>query len=261
MTSAYQHVVHDLAEEHAALERVLVQMTPEQWDLPTHAPGWLVRHQVAHLTVFDGAAALAMNNVTSFRQARISEPDYLQEASAKRPPQLLAEWRRNSQALCERAAALDESGRLPWYGPDMSPTSFVTARLMECWSHGLDAVDVVGIERPDSDRLRHVAFIGFRARPFSFTNRGLPAPAEPVCVELIAPSGETWTFGDPAATNRVSGTATDFCRVVTRRRHRADTVLTIQGAAATAWMEVAQAFAGPPGAGRQAGEFAVEAIS
>lgn len=256
MDSAYQQVVHDLAQEHAALERVLVQLTPEQWDLPTHAPGWLTRHQLAHLTIFDSAASLAMRDVTAFRAMRISEPEYLLDASATPPAQLLDEWRLSSYALDTRAAALDESGRLPWYGPDMSPTSFVTARLMECWSHGLDIVDVVGIERPDTERLRHVAFIGFRARPFSFTNRGLPAPTEPVFVELAAPSGGTWTFGEPDATDRVTGSATDFCRVVTQRRHIADTTLRIEGPAAIAWMEIAQAFAGPPGKGRQPGEFA-----
>ena len=174
MTSAYQQVVQDLAAEHAALESVLVQMTPEQWDLPTHAPGWLTRHQLAHLTIFDSAAALAMGDVAAFRATRISEPEYLLDASETPPSQLLDEWRLSSVALCGRAAALDESGRLPWYGPDMSPTSFVTARLMECWSHGLDVVDVVGIERPDTERLRHVAFIGFRRAAVQFHE---PRPA------------------------------------------------------------------------------------
>ena len=127
---------------------------------------------------------------------------------------------------------------------------------MECWSHGLDVVDVVGIERPDTDRLRHVAFIGFRTHAFSFTNRGLPAPSQPIFVELRAPSGEAWTFGEPDASDRIYGTAADFCRVVTQRRHLADTSLEVTGPAAQAWMDVAQAFAGPPGPGRQPGEFA-----
>jgi len=156
---------------------------------------------------------------------------------------------------------MDGKARLPWYGPDMSGVSFVTARLMETWSHGLDVVDVAGIARPDTDRLRHVAFIGVRTRPFSYINRGLAPNSEPVRVELTAPSGAIWEMGEPSTTNVIRGSATDFCRVVTQRRHISDTSLVVIGPAAEEWMGVAQAFAGPPGPGRQPGEFANEAAT
>jgi uncharacterized protein (TIGR03084 family) len=255
MTDAFAQVVADLAAEHAALEQVLEQLPDEAWSLDTHAPGWKVRHQVAHLRIFDEAAVLAMNDEAAFRSRRISEPAYLREADSMSPSRLLAAWRTASRALVERAEALDRSTRLPWYGPGMSATSFVTARLMECWSHGLDIVDVVDIDRPDTDRLRHVAFIGYQARRFSYTNRGLEAPAKPVAVVLASPSGEAWRFGEENAADRISGTAADFCRVVTQRRHLDDTSLRVEGDAAREWMEIAQAFAGPPGRGRQPGEF------
>jgi uncharacterized protein (TIGR03084 family) len=129
---------------------------------------------------------------------------------------------------------------------------------METWSHGLDVVDVVGMERPDTDRLKHVAFLGVRARPFSFTNRGLEPKREPIRVSLIAPSGDIWELGDETSENVVRGTATDFCRVVTQRRHIADTGLEVVGPAAREWMGIAQAFAGPPGPGRKPGQFANE---
>jgi uncharacterized protein (TIGR03084 family) len=74
-------------------------------------------------------------------------------------------------------------------------------------------------------------------------------------VELTAPSGTTWTYGDAAAENRITGSAGDFCRVVTQRRHLADTNLRVTGPAAQDWMRVAQAFAGPPGEGRRPGQF------
>ncbi|MDE2639225.1 MAG: maleylpyruvate isomerase family mycothiol-dependent enzyme, partial [Chloroflexota bacterium] len=134
-------------------------------------------------------------------------------------------------------------------------TSYVTARRMETWSHGLDIVDVVPAERPDTDRIRHVAAIGVRTRGFSYANRGLEPNEDPVFVDLTLPSGASWTHGDPDAPARIRGAATDFCRVVTQRRHLADTHLVVEGAAAQSWMEVAQAFAGPPGEGRQPGQF------
>jgi uncharacterized protein (TIGR03084 family) len=101
-----------------------------------------------------------------------------------------------------------------------------------------------------------VAFLGVRTRPFSYNNRGMKQPEIPVRVTLTSPSGQTWQFGEETETNRISGPATDFCRVVTQRRHLADTKLVVEGPAAEEWMSIAQAFAGPPGQGRQPGEFA-----
>jgi hypothetical protein len=60
---------------------------------------------------------------------------------------------------------------------------------MECWSHGLDVVDVVDVERPDTDRLRHVVQLGLRTRPFSYANRGMTMPEAEIRLELTAPSG------------------------------------------------------------------------
>jgi hypothetical protein len=54
----------------------------------------------------------------------------------------------------------------------------------------------------------------------------------------------------------VRGPAADFCLVVTQRRHLDDTDLVCVGPVASEWMGIAQAFAGPPGPGRRAGQFA-----
>jgi hypothetical protein len=50
--------------------------------------------------------------------------------------------------------------------------------------------------------------------------------------------------------NVVEGDALDFCLLVTQRRHRADTGLRATSPVADAWLDLAQAFAGPPGPGR-----------
>ena len=110
----------------------------------------------------------------------------------------------------------------------------------------------------DTDRLRHVAFIGVRARPYSYSVRGKEAPEATIRVELTSPSGETWVLGDPDATDVVRGTATDFCRVATQRRPVSDTNLAVPGAAAKEGVESAPACAGPPGPGRRPGQFAPE---
>jgi uncharacterized protein (TIGR03084 family) len=80
-------------------------------------------------------------------------------------------------------------------------------------------------------------------------------PEVPVRVELVAPSGEIWAFGPEDAADVARGPAVDFCLAVTQRRHRDDLALEITGPVATEWLSIAQAFAGPPGPGRRAGQF------
>jgi uncharacterized protein (TIGR03084 family) len=77
------------------------------------------------------------------------------------------------------------------------------------------------------------------------------APAEEPRVELTAPSGELWIWGPEDATQRVSGSAYDFCLLVTQRVNRADTSLVAVGRDADTWLSIAQCFAGPPGLGRE----------
>jgi len=261
-TTTLEELLDDLADEQRALDAVLARMEEVQWDLPTHAPGWSVRDQVSHLAHFDETAALAITDAEAFRAdaARAREADgyarrYLDRGRAMIPSALLAWWRGASAALVEAGRGVDPKARLPWYGPAMSAASFLTARLMETWSHGLDVVDVVGIARPDTDRLRHAVFLGVRTRDFSYVNRGQAPDPRPVRVELVAPSSVTWAYGEVNAHDRITGPARDFCRVVTQRRHVADTDLVVTGPAAEEWMRLAQAFAGAPGEGRRPGQF------
>jgi uncharacterized protein (TIGR03084 family) len=255
-------LIADLADEQDALAVVLRGLPVDAWDRPTHAAGWAVRDQVAHLASTDEMAALAITDPAAFRAGLARDgggsdglnATFLERGRALAPAGLLAWWGRAGRDLIAAARTVDAKARLPWVGPPMSPASFLTARLMETWSHGLDIVDVVDVARPDTDRLRHIALLGVLTRPHSYRTRGLSPPDSPVWVELALPTGARWTFGDPTTTGRVRGTATDFCRVVTQRRHLDDTDLVVEGDA-RAWLLIAQAFAGPPGDGRRPGQF------
>jgi uncharacterized protein (TIGR03084 family) len=248
----------DLRAETDDLDRLLV---PGVWDVPTPAEGWTVRDQVTHLAWFDDAAVRAATAPEAFRaEVRAAEgvdPDTLVRERRSMPGADVRTWFRASRRrMSEVLAGLGPRTRLPWYGPDMGVTSFTTARLMETWAHGQDIADALGVRREPSGRLRHVADIGVRALPWSFAVHGRPVPAVPVRVELTLPDGGPWTAGPPDAANTVRGAALDFCLVVTRRRHPADVDLAVSGPVAGEWMEIAQAFAGPAGAGRRPGQFA-----
>ncbi len=151
--------------------------------------------------------------------------------------------------MCDAFASVPAGTKVPWYGPPMSPASFATARLMEYWAHGQDIADGLGVTRTPTARLRHICHLGVRTRGFSHVIRKEQPPEVDVRVELVAPDGELWTWGTGPDT--VTGPALDFALLVTQRRHRSDLALTATGAGADHWLDIAQAFAGSPGPGRQ----------
>ena len=255
-------IAADLAAEHDDLDRMVASIDRDDWLRSTPAEGWDVRDQIGHLAFFDEQATLAasdpavfsagLNDIIGDVDGFVNRP--LERTRALEPQDVLSWWRSARSTMLDSFGQLDEKARIPWYGPPMSAASFVTARLMETWAHGQDIVDGLGLKREPTERLRHVAHIGVRARPNSYAARGLPVPEGTVRVDLRGPNGDIWSWGEYGE-NRISGDAIDFCYVVTQRRHIADTELLIEGPLAAEWMDIAQAFAGPPGSGRRPGQF------
>ncbi|MEV7859573.1 TIGR03084 family metal-binding protein [Streptomyces hirsutus] len=251
-------VIDDLREESEQVDRLVAGLEPEEWGLATPAAGWDVAHQIAHLAWTDRSALLAVTDADGFRklveQALTAPHTFVDEGAEEyaklAPAELLARWREGRAALEKGLRSAAPGTRFPWYGPPMSAASMATARLMETWAHGLDIADAIGVVRPPTDRLRHVAWLGARTRDFAYGANGLTPPADPFRVELVAPGGELWGYGPVDAPQRVSGPALDFCLLVTQRAHRADLALTADGPDADRWLDIAQAFAGPPGGGR-----------
>jgi uncharacterized protein (TIGR03084 family) len=215
---------------------------------------------VSHLAFFDDAAVTAMTEPSDFAllvDAALAGGDpmqpHLDRGRSTSGPELLAWWRASSQAMVDVGRTLPGGSRVPWFGPPMGTLSFFSARLMESWAHGQDVADALGRTRVPTARLRHIAHLGVRARPFSYVAHGLEVPLAPVAVTLTGPQGQEWRWDDDAAPDEVvTGSALDFCLVVTQRRHLSDTDLVVTGELAAGWMAVAQAFAGPPGPGRAA---------
>ncbi|MDY0813647.1 TIGR03084 family metal-binding protein [Kitasatospora purpeofusca] len=264
-SSVLTGLLADLRAESEVLDGLVAALAPDGWALDTPAAGWTVAHQIAHLAWTDDWSELAARDPGAFvaDSRRIfgellaagTDPveDGAAHGAAEQPAALLTRWRTGRERLATALAAVPPGTSLPWLGPPMKAASMATARLMETWAHGQDVADALGAVREPSARLRHVAHLGVRTLGFAFTVHGLPAPQAPVRVELTAPDGGLWTWGPEGATDRVGGPALDFCLLVTQRRHRDDLALTAVGEVATAWLPIAQAFAGPPGKGRRSG--------
>ena len=266
MNISVRDVTRDLIAEQDDLDQLVAKLSPGDFSLATPSPRWTIADQLGHLAYFDQTAALAITDPDGFAAHRAElfatpapagadlDDATLGEYRSMSPTALLEAWRSARADLASAAATLGERDRVEWYGPSMGAKSFLTARLMEAWAHGQDIADTLGVRRTPSDRLLHIAQLGFITQKWSFLVRGDdPLPVE-VAVALDRPeggAGEQWTFGPAGATDRVSGRAEDFCLVVTQRRNVADTDLDVVGEHAQRWMANAQAFAGGPTSGPQ----------
>ena len=199
-------VRQDLLAEQDDLDTIVAPMAPDRWELITPSPGWTIGDQIGHLAYFDRAAAAAIVDLERFRTMRAELADHLADpaaadeatlsaARAMSPAALLEYWRVGRGELADAASTLADDTRIEWYGPSMGSKSFLTARLMEAWAHGQDIADALGVERAPTDRLRHIAQLGYITRGWTYANRGLEMPDGDVRVELTAPSGATWTWG------------------------------------------------------------------
>ena len=254
-------VLADLTAECADLDAIVSDLPAADWARLTPSAGWTIAHQIAHLAWTDDAAYLAATDPDGFQtelQKAIATIDTFvdngAEEGAQQPPaQLLARWRAGRANLADALTAVPDGTKISWFGPPMSAASMATARLMETWAHAQDVADALGVDRAFGNRVRNVAHIGVRTRDFAFMINGKQTPADPFRVELVAPDGELWTWGPEDAAQRVTGPAVDFALRVTQRRHRDDLALVSTGPDADLWLDIAQAFAGPPGSGRGPG--------
>ena len=251
-------MVADLRTESDELDALVADLPAARWSDSTPAPGWTIAHQIAHLLWTDRVALKSVTDEAAFAavldEAATNPVGFVdagaEELAVTPPPQLLADWRATRTRLHEELLAVTDGRKLPWFGPPMSAASMATARLMETWAHGLDVADALGVKRAATERLKSIAHIGVRARDYAFVVNGLTPPSDPFFVELRAPDGSAWTWGPHDAAQRVTGSGEDFCMLVTQRRARSALDVMAEGDDAERWLTIAQAFAGPPGPGR-----------
>jgi uncharacterized protein (TIGR03084 family) len=251
-TPDYPGLLGDLAAEEASLDRVVADLDAGGWATATPADGWDVRDSVAHLAFTEDLARAALTDEEEFgrrRQALVdaADPDEVLVGAGRSMtgPAVLGWWRDARAAALRHLGAHEARDRLPWIAGPMSAMSFATARLMETWAHGQDVRDALGLEPDVTARLRHVADLGVRTRPYAYGARGVDVPAADVRVELVGLDGDQWVWGPEGVDDVVRGPGLDFCLVVTQRINPADTALEISGRWASDWLGIAQAFAGP----------------
>lgn len=246
----------DFREESEALYRLLEPIPDEDFGLVTQFKNWTINDVLTHLHIWNWAADLTLRDPAGFegflRQVAASvakgslrafENEWIQGLKNR---ELLETWHSFCLTMSDHYAAADPKARVKWAGPDMTVRSKITARLMETWAHGQEVYDVLGVERVNQDRIWNIAMLGVKTFGWTFACRGLEVPGKPPYVRLTAPSGAIWEWNEPSEENRIEGSATEFCQVVTQVRNVADTKLRVKGEVAARWMSMAQCFAGPP---------------
>ncbi len=250
-TADFALLLEALEEEQTSLQAELRDLARDDWFRPTPAKGWDVRDTIAHLADTDEIAIDTCTggprplNDFAAQFASAEDTTLWGVLRGRRVPgrDVLTWWEETSAHERDVLAGLDLAMRVPW-GLGMRPPSLVTARLMETWAHGLDVRVALGLEIVDTDRLRHVAWLAYRALPYAFSFAGRERPPGELRMELTSPSGdETWTYGPADATNRITGPAGDLCRVfIQRMSWEENGDLAAEGDGAVAALEVARAF-------------------
>jgi uncharacterized protein (TIGR03084 family) len=233
------HLLADLRAEQSVLLAAL-DGSGEGWELPTPAEGWTVRDTVAHLCVAERAAVLSVSRGIDPLESGLGGSDSQLPGDA-----VLAAWRAAAAEAADAFAMRADSDRVPWGGRTMSVRSLATARIMECWAHGLDCLAALNQPTIATTRLRHIAWLGYRTLPYAFSVAGVVTPADPASlrIELDGPNGQVWTFGPPESAERISGPALDWCRVATHRLREGDPMrLASQGELAVLALRHARAF-------------------
>jgi enediyne biosynthesis protein E11 len=256
-------VISDLTAEAEEFEALVTGLEEEGWRRPTPAPGWSVAHQVAHLAFIFRLAGTAASDAETFGvMAAKAAADFdgavnaaLADYLADPPEVLLSRWRAERDTAIKALAAVPANQVVPWLVRPLPPAVLASAGMMELFAHGQDIADALGVTRERTDRLWWIALFVSLTWDFGYQARGMTPPAAPFRYELTAPSGATWEFGPADAEQKITGPAEDLCLLATRRRHRDDLALTATGPDADVWLDIAQAYRGPAGEGRQPGQF------
>ncbi len=241
-------IFDDLRAEQDRLESILVGLADDAWRKPSGADGWTVSDVVLHLAQTEevvvataaGPGALAGWGLGA--GPLDAAVDRMVRAERGDPAVVLQRWQAARRAAFTALTKADPRRPLQWAAAPLKPATLATTRLAEHWAHGLDITGPLDIAFPDTDRLRHIAWLAHRTLPHAFAHAGL-ARQEVYC-ELTAPGGgATWRHGPADAPSVITGTASAFCRVGVRRLSPGRSGLLASGPHATVALELLRTWA------------------
>lgn len=248
-----REILTDLVKEQQTLDQFLQKINPREWGKATAAEGWSIKDLVSHLAQFEDLVADVIEE-DAVPDDLIAEAGGFEAFVAQGPargaemrPQDVIEWWRLSRARAMDALwSLDSDDRVPWVGGECSARLLATYRIMETWAHGLDVWDVMGDEEnpvPETERLRHIAFLAHKLMPLAFERAG--EPFTDIRIEVMGPDYAKWSFG-PEDAPRIKGPAMEFARLAVHRSTREECEnLVAEGEAAEKALDIVSAYITP----------------
>jgi uncharacterized protein (TIGR03084 family) len=264
-------IFDDLVAEQERLEEILAALPADAWARESGAVGWTVADVVLHLAqteesvvlttstgseqrdFFAGGALLAgsagvaggalLAGSAGVAGGALDEVmDAQVRAERADAAEVFQRWRKARRAAVDALRAADPRQSFAWAATPLRPKTLATTRLAEHWAHGLDITGPLGVPFPDTDRLRHIAWLAHSTLPYAFRFAG-QEPRDVYC-ELTAPDGSTWSYGPTDADSRIDGPAGAFCRVGAQRLAPTESGLTTTGPYAGAALAVLRTYAG-----------------
>ena len=135
----------------------------------------------------------------------------------------LAWLQRARSGFLDAVTGLDPGVRVPWYGPDMTLASSVTARIMETWAHGQDIADTARNHPPRHQPAAPRGLPRRSGRAQQLPGPGSARPRHRYPHRGDRPRRRPMGIRAGGGGRRGPGPALDFCLVVTQRRHPDDT--------------------------------------
>jgi uncharacterized protein (TIGR03084 family) len=239
-------IFDDLEAEQDRLQRILEALDEAQWATESGAPGWTVADVVLHLAQTEEGVVASVTGigVDARPDPGVSVDETmarLVESQRDKPGRIFQRWRTARVAAVAELRAADPGKPLRWVEAPLKPATLATTRLAEHWAHALDITGPLGIDLPDTDRLRHIAWLAHRSLGYAFSLAG--QPDRQVYCELTAPDGATWEYGPPDAASSISGPAGAFCRVAAQRLSPEQSGLHAEGPHGAAALSVLRTYA------------------
>lgn len=241
-----REILSDLVAEQQYLDQFLQRIPLRDWEKQTPARSWTIRDTISHLADSEEFAAGLLTNKADLQPYR-SSPDLdsvrqiaVDKGRKMRPQDVIEWWRLGRAKVVEPLSHMDSSQRVEWIVGTISARTLATIRLMETWAHGLDIHTTVNEQVEDTNRIRHICWLGWKSLPYAFKLAG--EDYTPVRIEVIGPGYTKWVYGESDAPNLIKGSASDWARVTVRRVRAEDTRLKAQGEGAEAALRVARAY-------------------
>ena len=188
----------DLVAEQDRLEAILDSLDDETWNAPSGALGWTVADVVLHLAQTDEAGRGERRCCGSREPGRP-----MPHRGGRRRRTRMVREQRADPAVVFAGAGVAAQRRSPdppasptpcrWGAAPLKPATLATTRVWPSTGPtGSTSPDRSASDFPDTDRLRHIAWLGHSTLPYAFASADEP---HPVYCELTGPDGADLAFG------------------------------------------------------------------